>query len=155
MDEIWTPAPERFIDAAIVLLVDARGRVLLQQRHQRAARFPGAWGFVGGGIEHGETPEQAAHRETWEETGLTITRPLLLFMRFPRPHDKNPRLTWHIFYAATAAGEADLILGEGQALRFVPAEEIPHLDLHPAAATILTAFLASTAYAHLVENEAR
>ncbi len=144
-----TPAPERFIDAAIVLLVDAQGRLLLQQRHAQAARFPGAWGLVGGGIEDGETPEQAARRETREEMGLDITGPLALFMRMPRPHPRNPRLTWYVFYAPTEARESDVILGEGQALRFVPAHEVLGLDLHPAAATVLTAFLASPAYARL------
>jgi len=47
------------------------------------------------------------------------------------------------------AKEDDLVLGEGQALRFVPAEEIPRLNQHPSATTILTAFLSSPAYAHL------
>jgi 8-oxo-dGTP pyrophosphatase MutT (NUDIX family) len=150
----WTPAPERFIDAAIVLLVDAQGRLLLQQRHARAARFPGAWGLVGGGIEDGETPELAARRETREETGLEVAGPLTLFMRFPRPHPKNPHLTWYVFYAPTEARETDLVLGEGQALRFVPAEEVPGLALHPTAATVLTAFLASPAYARLAANGA-
>jgi 8-oxo-dGTP pyrophosphatase MutT (NUDIX family) len=41
----------------------ADGKVLLLKRHD------GSWGFPGGMIEEGETPEQAARRETLEETG--------------------------------------------------------------------------------------
>ncbi len=136
-------------DSALVLLVDAQRRILLQHRDAHAARFPNTWGFVGGSIEDGETPEQAAYREVQEETGLMITAPLTLFMRFPWTSTEGQRLLWYVFYAPTEAREEDLVLGEGQALRFVPAEDIPRLNQHPTATTILTAFLASPAYADL------
>jgi putative (di)nucleoside polyphosphate hydrolase len=43
------------------------GQVMAFER----ADAPGAWQLPQGGIESGETPEQAAWRELWEETGLT------------------------------------------------------------------------------------
>ena len=46
---------------------DECGRVLLQK-----CGDSGNWGFPGGAIELGETPENAAIRELKEETGLTI-----------------------------------------------------------------------------------
>ena len=46
-------------------LFDGEGRVLLQKRGDS-----GSWGFPGGAIELGETPEEAAVREIKEETGL-------------------------------------------------------------------------------------
>lgn len=51
---------------AVVGLVasDARGRVLLVRRAD-----DGTWGLPGGGVEPGETWEQAALRECLEETG--------------------------------------------------------------------------------------
>jgi 8-oxo-dGTP diphosphatase len=34
--------------------------------------YQGTWGLIGGGIEFGETPETALHREIWEEAGAKI-----------------------------------------------------------------------------------
>ena len=41
--------------------------VFLQKRSKDAVRLPGFFGFFGGGIEHGETPEEALEREVHEE----------------------------------------------------------------------------------------
>ncbi|MET3698906.1 ADP-ribose pyrophosphatase YjhB (NUDIX family) [Bacillus oleivorans] len=51
-----------------VVLVDSQGRILLQQR-----KFPkGKWGLPGGLMELGESTEDAARREVYEETGLKV-----------------------------------------------------------------------------------
>lgn len=46
------------------IVFHANGKVLLMQRANS-----GEWGFPAGGVEDGETPEQAARRELMEETG--------------------------------------------------------------------------------------
>lgn len=53
--------------AAAVLVVDDAGRVLLQHRVDRDV-----WGLVGGFLEPGESLEQTARREVFEETGLEL-----------------------------------------------------------------------------------
>ena len=55
-----------------VVLVDSRGWLLLQERDEHPAIDPDCWGFPGGGVEEGETFEQAAYRELEEETGVSL-----------------------------------------------------------------------------------
>lgn len=54
-----------------VLLIDQRGWILLQLRDANGA-YPYHWATVGGAVEVGETPEQAARRELAEETGYVV-----------------------------------------------------------------------------------
>ena len=49
-------------------------RVLLHKKDEpRNPELLGKWEFPGGMIEYGEPPEQALHREIWEEVRMVIT----------------------------------------------------------------------------------
>ena len=67
MKSEMTEFPPLFVVA--VALVDADGRVLVQQRPPGKA-MAGLWEFPGGKVEPGETPEAALVRELEEELGI-------------------------------------------------------------------------------------
>lgn len=71
----WVPAPDgvRERSAARVILVDDAGRVLVLRGHDVNQPERSWWFTVGGGIDEGETPVQAALRETLEEAGVALT----------------------------------------------------------------------------------
>jgi 8-oxo-dGTP diphosphatase len=51
---------------AVIIFYDEKKKILLQDRHS-IRKFGEEWGFFGGGIEDGETPQEAVVRETLEE----------------------------------------------------------------------------------------
>jgi len=66
--------PVRRRRAARVILIDEAGRVLLFRGGDPFRPEAGTWWFTpGGGLDDGETAEDAARREVREETGLTLT----------------------------------------------------------------------------------
>ncbi len=60
-----------------IAVIDARGWLLLQERDEHPALDPECWGLPGGGVEEGETFEQAAYRELEEETGIALAAGVL------------------------------------------------------------------------------
>lgn len=91
----------------VVVVVRRGGRFLVVRR---AAHIPagGAWCFVGGAIEPGESQEQAVVREFHEEVAGTV-RPVARIWEYTRP-DGTLHLYWWL---------AELVDGE---LRANPAE---------------------------------
>lgn len=59
--------------AARVVVVDGDGYVLMIKGFDPHRPEDPYWYTVGGGVEPGESDQQAAIREVWEETGATIT----------------------------------------------------------------------------------
>src|SRR3954465_14727109 len=103
------------VPLAVVLLVDARGWVLLQERDAGAPRSANQWGMVGGHVEDGEDFEPAAYRELAEETGLTLRVGSLRLWRdeeFTYPDGQHGR--YHVYAAPVELTDADIVLGEGR-----------------------------------------
>jgi len=60
--------------SARLLITDSLGRVLLFRFEHKTGALAGMtyWATPGGGVEGGETFEEAAIRELWEETGIRV-----------------------------------------------------------------------------------
>ena len=60
-------------DSVIMILTDKDGERILVNREYRMAMAQWIYNFPAGLIDPGETPEESARRELWEETGLKLT----------------------------------------------------------------------------------
>lgn len=135
---------------AVLLLVDRRGWVLLQERDEFAPRAANQWGMVGGHVEEGEEFEPAAYRELREETGIDLRPGALQLWRsagftYPDGHHGE----YHVFSAAVDLSDADIVVGEGRRIVFVEPGAVPGLDLAGSARHFLPEFLASDLYSSL------
>jgi ADP-ribose pyrophosphatase YjhB (NUDIX family) len=97
----------RVRNAAYALAV-TDGAVLLARV---APGYPseGSWTLPGGGMEFGESPEDALHRELAEETGLSGAIVGIIgvhsFVRGPTRSDKNSFQAIRMVYRVDCAGE--------------------------------------------------
>lgn len=141
---------------ASVALVDPRGRLLLQERDEHPVIDPERWGFPGGGVELGETPEQAAYRELAEETGVHLTGGLeqVGVVRVLLAHTGTHGEV-RLYAAATDLDDSDIVCGEGRQMVFVDPEVARGLPLTGSAALALPAFLDGAAYRRLRDRPTR
>jgi 8-oxo-dGTP pyrophosphatase MutT (NUDIX family) len=133
---------------AAVVLVDARGWILLQERDEHAPIDPERWGLAGGHLEPGESPEAGAYREVEEETGVRLPpgtlEPIDSFEVF-HPHSGSIDRV-HLFAARVDLTDSDIDCREGRQIVFVDPAEAIGLDLTMTAVRAVPAFLQSNAY---------
>jgi len=70
LDDLQNRTP----DSVIMILTDESGEHILISREYRMAMAQWIYNFPAGLIDPGETPEESAKRELWEETGLDLIR---------------------------------------------------------------------------------
>lgn len=114
--------------AGLVLFNKDRSHVVLQLRSQ-LVDHPNTWAFIGGAIEPGETPTDAALREAWEEAMLDPAT-----IRVEREVD----LPGYTYVIATTdwTPEQDWVLpnscnAEAQGAAWLPVAAMAKLPLHP------------------------
>lgn len=62
-------------------IFNSNGQILLQRRHAKSGWGADKWDLSAGGhIQSGETPQQGAVREAYEELGLKLTEDQLIFV---------------------------------------------------------------------------
>ncbi len=62
---------------ALAIIRNRQGQYLLQHKDSGAPNYPDTWCLFGGGVEEGESPEEAIVREVFEELQIMIDIPNL------------------------------------------------------------------------------
>ena len=129
-------APAPALHVLVGLIVDERGRILINQRRP-GTHMAGFWEFPGGKLADGETPRQALDRELAEELGITVldAEPFMQH-RHDYPDRRVLLDVWRVTgYTGVPQGL------EAQALAWVPAAELIGFGLLPADRPIVDALL--------------
>lgn len=112
-----------------VALVDAAGRVLVQQR-PAGKQMAGLWEFPGGKVEPGETPEAALVREATEELGVTIAPDALRPLTFASEPLADRHLLLLLYLCREWSGEPQAL--DATALAWHTPSELRDLAMPPA-----------------------
>lgn len=100
---------------AVSALIFEGGRILLA--HRRDIDW---WNLPGGGMEVGETVEEALHREVYEETGLKVEIEQLVGV-YSKPQKQEVVLTFRCHVTDGIPGET----AETRECRYVAPENLP------------------------------
>lgn len=107
-------------------IFNAQGEVLLQKRADS-----NQWGFPGGAIEIGETPQMAAVREVKEETGLDVEAGKLIGIYtdcdMKYPNGDQAQSICIAFEMKVIGGELLCDQEESLELRYFPLDQMPEL----------------------------
>ncbi|RVT89121.1 (deoxy)nucleoside triphosphate pyrophosphohydrolase [Sphingomonas crocodyli] len=112
-----------------VALIDADGRVLVQQRPE-GKPMAGLWEFPGGKIEPGETPEAALIRELREELGIETQTSCLAPAAFASEALGERHLLLLLYICRKWRGIPQAV--EAQALKWVRPVDLHNLPMPPA-----------------------
>jgi ADP-ribose pyrophosphatase YjhB (NUDIX family) len=136
--------------AAYGVVTSERGLLLTELSETTSA--PGRWTLPGGGLDPGEQPEAALHREIWEESGQVVEQVRLLEVQTSHWVGRAPggRLEdFHavrIVYAAWCPAPTDPVVhdvgGSTAAVRWVPSGEVGQHPLGRSFAPHLARWLA-------------
>lgn len=124
-----------------VVIRDGEGRILLERRSDC-----GWWGMPGGRVEAGETVEQAALREVFEETGLVVRITGLVGL-YSEPDGRIVTFPDNVVQLVDAAVTAEIVSGElttspeSEELRFFGPQELP-IEIVPPVRRLLADALA-------------
>lgn len=94
-----------------VVLVTTDGKTLILRRSESDERRPLQWDIAGGAVDKGESHEQAACRETLEETGIVITPESIELGYAKAAMTERGNVCW-LFYAAELHSEQSVTLSQ-------------------------------------------
>lgn len=111
------------------IVLNREGKLLLCQRSKKKKIAPGDWHIPGGGVDEGETIEQAIEREFREEMGLNV-HGVHSFSGIVHDYPSESGNHRTVFILVQAKGKIHLN-EENEAYAFVSMEELPdYLPAH-------------------------
>ncbi|MEY8457896.1 NUDIX hydrolase [Lactococcus ileimucosae] len=132
--------PRPLVIACASLIIYNDEGILLQKR-----KDTGCWSYHGGSIEPGETAEEAARRELFEELGLTVSDMELFTVcsgeeqHFCYPNGDEVHIVDVVYTSKEFSGEIFLESSEVIDARWFPFEQLPK-DIMPSTQTALLNF---------------
>lgn len=125
--------PDRPVPA-VSAFVFREDSVLLVKRGDEPSR--GLWSPPGGSLELGETVEEAAVRETLEETGVAVHAVRVVDVHTVIVKDPTARVRWHYLLIGVLCGwdsGEPFPATDADHARFIPLAELGEYDLTPTA----------------------
>jgi 8-oxo-dGTP diphosphatase len=115
-----TPAPQ-----VAIAILHRPHQVLMQLRDNiPGIAYPGYWGFFGGHLDPGETPEEALVRELLEEIGYQVPESEFF------GHYSEPWVIRNVFTVPLTVEPETLLLMEGWDMGLFSVEDIQRGDLY-------------------------
>jgi len=113
--------------SSFVVFINPEDKVLILKRQELGGPRSGLWSLVGGGAELGEEPEDAAHREALEETGMTINKIDHVYTK----NDKNKDI--HFFRCLDFTGDVqkDKVLDEHDDFKWINPSDLDQYHTLP------------------------
>ncbi|QQZ08716.1 NUDIX hydrolase [Heyndrickxia vini] len=114
------------LPGSVVIILNEQNEVLMQKRHD------GYWGLPGGLMDLGESFEEVAKREVFEETGLVIENLKLLnvfsgseyYLRVPNG-DELYSVT-AVYYTRDVSGEMKIDYSESEKMQYFSMNNLPN-----------------------------
>lgn len=121
---------QKQITIVVAVIRNENGDVLLARRNEPELKHAhDKWEFVGGGIEFGESPEEALKREVKEEAGVTVEIVRLLPKIFAEMLNEEIQVIILTYECKIISGELRAGLDQEIAeLNFVPLSEVKNYN---------------------------
>lgn len=132
LDDPDAPAPTSVVPAAVVIVTNEQGEILLIKRTDN-----GNHALPGGGLDLGESLPETAVRETREETGLEVEITGLVGIYTNPGHlieytsNGEVRQEFAVVFTARPVGGELTSTDEASEVAWVPPADVPALAMHP------------------------
>lgn len=114
------------LPGSVVIIVNDQNEILLQERHN------GDWGLPGGLMDLGESFEEVAKREVFEETGLVVENLKLLnvhsgshyYLKVPNGDELYSATA--VYYTKDVSGDIKVDYRESKDMKYFATDNLPN-----------------------------